>query len=877
MLLSARSSIRAAGPALLAGLLIASRALALTPDHRLERTVVPTSESLRLDLDAGKPGYGGSARIALKITAATDSFQFHALDLELGKVALRGPRGPVTLRLRRGPHGVVTARAASRLAAGAYTFDLAFTNPFDTRGDGLYRLEAGGEHYIASQFEAVAARRAFPCWDEPEFKIPWTLTVTVPRAHLAISNTPVARDTVVGETRTITFERTPPLPSYLIAILAGPWETVPVPGMSVPGRIVTVRGATGLAGLAAAETPKILAALERYFGQPYPFKKLDLIAVPQFWAGAMENAGAVTFRDRVLLLDPREAGARERRDLIAFAAHELAHMWFGDFVTMRWWDDLWLNESFASWMGDKVTQEVAPEYEMPLAEVEETQRAMLRDAQRSTRPIRAPIDGFDNIDEAFDELAYQKGQAVLGMIEQWLTPETFQRGIRGYLAAHAWGNAAGADLWNALSQASGRDVSPVASSYLGQAGLPILTVTVREGPALELAQYRFYNLGATPPAESKWLTPVTFKYSDGAAVHTRTVMVSDTPRVVVLEDARRVAWVLPNADERGYYHWAVDRDTRWTLVDRATELMSPRERMGFVNNLAAGLDAGLVSSDETLQMLARIAADPQPQVVEAVLGALDRVRMRLIVPDLEDAFALYVRKNLTPALERVGPAPIAGEPRSVTLLRPRLLWWLGRYGRDAGVLARARALADSCLADPAAVDPSLVETALGLAAGDGDAARFEAYRQRFEQARTPLVRNRFLGALGAFRDSTLVERALDYTLTDAVRPNDMRAVWLNVFQEPRNQEHAFRWMTRHYDAVAGRMPDYERAFLVRVAGGCSPERLEAARSFFIAERRPPGYELEEAKVADQVTDCATLRLHEGNTIRFYLTSLSAAK
>ena len=248
-----RSLIRAAGPTLLAGLLIASRALALTPEHRLERTVVPTSESLRLDLDAGKPGYAGSARIALKVAAATDSFQFHALDLELGKVTLRGPRGPVTLRWRPGPHGVVTARAASRLAAGPYTLEITFRNEFDTRGDGLYRLEAGGEHYIASQFEAVAARSAFPCWDEPEFKIPWTLTVTVPRAHLAISNTPVARDTVAGETRTIAFERTPPLPSYLIAILAGPWETVPVPGMSVP------------AGFGDAGMPVGLQLIANYF------------------------------------------------------------------------------------------------------------------------------------------------------------------------------------------------------------------------------------------------------------------------------------------------------------------------------------------------------------------------------------------------------------------------------------------------------------------------------------------------------------------------------------------------------------------------------------------------------------------------------------
>src|SRR5439155_17675029 len=345
-------------------------------------------------------------------------------------------------------------------------------------------------------FEATEARCAFPCWDEPEFKIPFQVTLVVPEAHLAIGNTPVETDTVADGQRTVVFERTPPLPAYLLAIATGPLETVPIEGMRVPGRIVTIKGASGVAREAARVTPPLVAALEKYFGLPYPYRKLDLLAVPEFWPGAMENAGAIAFADRILLIDPRAASAGQKRTLVAVDAHELAHMWFGDLVTMKWWDDLWLNESFASWMGDKITQEVAPEYEMPLAEVEETQRAMLRDAQRSTRPIRAPIDVFDNIDEAFDELTYDKGQAVLTMFEAWLGPETFRKGVVAYLKAHAWGSATASDLWASLSKTAGRDVAGPMSTFLDQPGVPLVKVDLLPGGKVRLSQERFLNEGA---------------------------------------------------------------------------------------------------------------------------------------------------------------------------------------------------------------------------------------------------------------------------------------------------------------------------------------------------------------------------------------------
>ena len=316
---------------------------------------------------------------------------------------------------------------------------------------------------------------------------------------------------------------------------------------------------------------------------------------------------------------------------------------------------------------------------------------------------------------------------------------------------------------------------------------------------------------------------------------------------------------------------------RWALVDKATAIMNPRERVGLVNNLSAGLEAGIIPSDEALQMLGSMCADPRPEVVGAVMNALEKVRVIFITPDLDAAFALYIRKQLGPALERFGPAPGPGESQATTLLRPRLMQWVGRRGRDAKVVERAKALADAYLRDPATLDPSLVEATLRLSALDGDKARFAEYQRRFEQAKTPVERSRFLNALGSFRDSALIEKALDYTVSSAVRPNEMYSVWGTVGAEVENRELNYQWMTRHYDALAKRMPPFALAATIRFADGCSPQRLEAAKTFFTPERRAVGFDIELAKTEDHVTDCATLRRLDGNALRNFLNTLAGPK
>ena len=855
-------------------LVLAAPAAADTPPappgsgHRLGTDVVPVFEAIRLTADARKPDYTGSVRIELDVRKPVSAFSLHARDIEVSSVSLTGPAGAVDVRHGGGDRGRLDLATASPLRPGRHVLEIEFSNEYDTQATGLYKVVVGGDAYLFTQFEADDARQAFPCWDEPAFKIPYEMTVVVPEADQAVSNTLPVSDTVKDGQRTVVFGRTKPLPSYLLALATGPLEFVPIPGMSVPGRVVTVKGASAMAGEAVRTTPPVLAALERYFGRPYPYEKLDLIAVPEFWPGAMENAGAVTFRDTVLLLDSRGASAAERRLLVEISAHELAHMWFGDLVTMEWWDDLWLNESFASWMGNKISAETFPEFGTQVEAMAGTQFAMSTDARLSTRAIRQPVSSLDNLLQSADELAYQKGQAVLAMVETWVGPEVFRRGVLDYLTAHEWRNAVAADLWNALSRAAGKDVAGVMATFLDQPGVPLVTVDAVEGNRVRLSQRRFANQGVSPPATT-WRIPVALKYETGGAMRTRVVLLSGPSDTVTLEGP--VAWVHPNAEERGYYRWSVPAATRRAIAEGGERVMTVRERVGFVGNASALLDAGSLRGDEFLELLLPFARDPEPPVVAAVLDSLQKVKRAFVTPDLETTFAGYVRRMLAPSLERIGMERRAGEAEGVSLLRPDLLLWLGRDGRDPAVLAYAAKVTAAYLNDPAGADPSIAGVALKLRALSGDRALFDEYRRRLEAATVPADRERFLTALGYFRAPELVEEALRFAAAGPLRPQEMFEIPQAVGTAVAEEARPYRFVTENYEAIRAKLPPMFLVFMTHFANGCSEDRARQASAFFSeAPHSVPGTDKEMAKVAEGVRDCASLRSREGAVVEAYL-------
>jgi len=819
--------------ALLGMVLIGSPAdLRAADDNRLDRDVLPTFESVRLKLDPALPDYSGAVHIDLTVVTPAESFRLYAKNMDVIRVTLTGPAGAVAVRFEAGDGGQLIVHAESPLAAGAYGLDIDFGNDFDVKANSLYRVKSGGDWYCYTQFESNAAREAFPCWDEPEFKIPFQITVTIPESDAAVSNTPIEKQSTVGGQRTVVFMRTPPLPSYLVAIAGGPFEFVPIPKLSVPGRVVTVKGSSRLAAEAVRITPPILAALEKYFGRPYPYQKLDLLAVPEFAAGAMENAGAITYREDGLLVDPSTASVGQRYGLASTTAHELAHMWFGDLVTMEWWDDVWLNESFASWMGDKITHQVFPEYHTPVRELSGTQDAMVSDARLSTRAIRQSVDAFANVDRLFDELAYQKGQAVLGMLEDWLGPEVFRRGVLEYLKAHEWKNASAVDLWGALSSASGKDIASVTASFLDRSGVPLVSLDLQPDGKVRLRQQRFLNYGLETPRTTLWQIPVTLKYSDGRSVFNQRLLLGEAEQTVALERSPSPAWVYPNAGERGYYRWTVPPAMLQAIAAAAPQALDARERVGFLNNLSSLLDAGLLHGDEYLRTLARFADDSQPEVVSAVIGGLDKMRDVFVTPATSVSYAMVVRQMLRPALKRFGMNRVKGEAEAVSLLRPSLLAMLGIHGRDREVLAWGRLTARRYLDHPDSVDGSVAGTALNMAARESDLALFEEYRARFETTKIPSERMRFLRALGNFRSGALVVRALDYTLSGPLRPQEIFTIPRELADDDELKERTWNWLKRNHWAIVRRIPPFYLSDLPYFAECCDELRAEDAQRFF---------------------------------------------
>jgi len=873
----ARPSRLVLGLALLLTISVPARGFA-SGSGRLLRDVLPTSERLKLNLDARKKSYSGSASIQLRATTAVDSFQFHSEGLKLTRVTLRRAKVLVPSSHEQSAPTTVTVHTKKPLTPGAYTLDLDFTNDFNTVAQGLYRLETGGESYSFTQFEADDARKAFPCWDEPSFKIPYQVTLVVPKAHRAVGNTPIAR-TIPGKlTKTVVFRTTKPMPSYILAMATGPLEFVPIHGMSIPGNVVTVKGKSALAARAAVMAPPIVAAEERYFGRPYPYEKLDILAVPEFWPGAMENAGAVTFRDEVLLVDPKTVSASQLSTLSLYMAHEFAHQWFGDLVTMEWWDDLWLNESFAEWMGDKISDEVNPQYNQRVVDLRETNRAMFTDSRLSTRAIRRPVTALDNLLEAADDLAYKKGQSVLGMFEEWMGPETFQKGVRAYLNEHAWGNTVASDLWDALSKASGKDTKAAMSTFLDQEGIPLVTADLLPDGKVKLSQQRFLSYGVQPPREQLWRIPVALSYSDGASVKTQHVLLTDREMTVTLEGTRAPAWINPNAGPSGYYRWSVSSDMMGRLAADAGRAMSPVERVGFLGNLSALLEGGLLHGDEFTRLVAKFADDSNPEVILAVMDDVAKVRQVFVTRDLAGAYAAYVRKTLGPAMGRFGLSRREGERESVSLVRPALIRFLADDGQDSRALAYADSLAKQHLASPGSVDASLIGAALEMSAMKGDEALFQEYKKRFEEAEIPAERASYLGALGFFRDPKIADEAIRYTLTGPLRPQEIFTIPSSQAQSFEYEDVPYKWMSENFGTIASKIPPMFMVFMPVTASGCSMERLGKAKVFFAdPQHQVPGTDKELAKVEDQVTDCANLRQREGALVAAYLTTQVGAR
>ena len=736
-------------------------------DYRLPRTVIPRRYDLVVEPDLEAFTFHGSVRIGIDVVEPTDTVHLNAVDLDLADVAIEDSTG-VVRRAVSVEHKPEFERAAlafgELLDVGEHTLSIDFSGELNDRLRGFYRSTYtdtdGTEHVLATtQFEATDARRAFPCWDEPDLKAVFGVTLVIPNELTAVSCGPeISSELVDGGKRRVRFGDTMRLSTYLVAFIVGDLEaTDPVDVDGVPLRVLHTLGKSHLVEFALEAGEHALRYFSDYYGMPYPGGKLDMVAIPDFAAGAMENLGAITYRETPLLVDPAVPTQPELESVAATVAHEIAHMWFGDLVTMRWWNGTWLKEAFATFMEMKCTDAFRPQWKTWLGFGPTRDAAMEIDALEATRSIEFPVHSPDDANAMFDTITYEKGSAVLRMLEQYLGENVFRKGIAHYLTEHAFGNTETDDLWRSLQAASGQPVGDIAHEWIFQGGLPQVHVEPVEG-GVRLSHDCFRYLGEAP---HQWSVPVRYRVGDR---HDR-VLVGDEPVVVETDEP-----VVVNAGGSGFYRTRYDAELLDSLT-RAIGDAEPEERFSLVADSWANVLAGDTSIDGYLEVVAGLGGETEPSVWEAALGGLGEID-RIVSSDDRHLVAGFVRRLLRPPAVELGWTPDPDEGDLTRRLRGLVHGALGTLGADPDTRHAARSFVDTWLATPNAVDGEVANAALSIAARSGGRAEFDRFVAARDEAESPQDKVRLLRAATQIPDAEASLDVVDMVLDGRVRRQD---------------------------------------------------------------------------------------------------------
>lgn len=802
---------------------------------RLPPGVVPTAYQLALTVDPNQEHHSGEVHIAVNVTQPSSRIRLHAAEITVSSAVLSIVGRSLAAKPRQRNSDVLDLEFAQPFPTGKGTLHIVFTGRLEDKdSQGLFRQKEGGEWYAFTQFESISARRAFPAFDEPGWKVPWTLSLTVPKSMTAVANTPMVREAAVDtEHKRVEFQTTRPLPSYLLAFGVGPFDILDG-GMAgkTPVRFITPRGRASEASFAASMTPDILARLENYFGTPYPFEKLDVMALPMTLSfGAMENPGLVTFSSLRLLAKPGEESTPFKRYFVSTQAHELAHMWFGNLVTMAWWDDLWLNESFASWMADKITSQMPAEYLGESGTQEARAWAMHTDRLLSTSQIYQPVTGsFSQGDPLGGQVAaivYGKGQATLAMFETWLGADRFQAGVRRYMAQHAWSNATGEDFVAALAQDDTR-LAGAFKSFTHQPGIPRVNVALdcSAKPVLKLAQSRFLPLGVKAPTPSLWAVPVTVRTPSGSA----QLLLNEPTGALSLPDATCPAWVLANAGGSGYYRAVYAKGAMATLMRSAP--LNQAELLANLNDVQALTESGDMAVAEALELAGRFTAHPSRDVSEAALGLIANMEV-LLEPADRPAYAALWQREFGARARSLGLLEKPSDTQDDRLIRSN---WVGRFaelGQDASLQAQAKTLAYAWLTDRQSLPVNSRGRVLRAAALNADRAFFDALVSAALASPDRRERADIYGALGNFRTPELTQAGRSLWLSPA---HDVREVMTAARTRGRSevvQESLFQFMDHHFTGLSGKLPtEMVARFPQMFAGACTEQQAQKMETLF---------------------------------------------
>jgi puromycin-sensitive aminopeptidase len=738
--------------------------------YRLPRTVVPSRYDLLLepDLDAGT--FTGVIEAAVEVTEPVTEIVLNANELELTEATLTAPDGravEVATILSDEETERATIALAQAAEAGSWSLRISFGGELNPRLTGFYRStyqQNGHRHVIGTtHFEATDARRAFPCWDEPDLKAVFGITIVVRDGLFAVSNGPeIGREALDDGRVRIRFADTMPMSTYLAAWVVGPLEaTSPTHADGVPIRVVHVPGKGNLTAFALETSVHSLNWFSDYYGIPYPEQKLDNVAIPDFAQGAMENVGCITYREQVLLVDPDRATREERVDIAETIAHEIAHMWFGDLVTMRWWNGIWLNEAFATFMSMLAVDAYRPDWGIWNDFIRARTSALEVDALETTRPIEYEVRSPDDASGMFDTLTYVKGGAVLRMLEQWLGPERFRDGIRRYLAKHAYGNTETHDLWDALEEETGEPVRRIMDAWIFQPGYPAISAG-RDGAKVRFRQQRF--IPSKPDDDTTWPVPLMVRQVAGAEERLDRILIeADGAELDLLAPD---AVVVANAGSASFVRVWYDDELRERIAARGLDVLSPEERYALVDDAWAAVVGGRSPVASFLELVGGLADESDLRVWQAILTGLGWLD-RFVDDEPRERLRAFVRDLLRPAVSRLGWEPDPAEGDLTRALRGQLVQSLAILGADPEALAQARELELE-----GGGDPQLLQAAVEAVASEGSAEDLERFWSRYRDASTPQEEERYLFAMARFPGGSEIDRILDASVSDDVRTQD---------------------------------------------------------------------------------------------------------
>jgi aminopeptidase N/puromycin-sensitive aminopeptidase len=791
---------------ILASIIFVLAIFSMAGAQRLPEVARPENYKLTFTPDLETATFAGDETISIQVLKPTSEITLNAAEIDFHDITITS--GGTTQKAsgtcdKEKEIAVLTLEKP--LAPGAATIHITYAGILNSEMRGLYLgKDDQGRKYAASQFEATDARRAFPSFDEPDYKATFDITAVADKGLVAISNQKIVSDMPgPGDKHTVRFATTAKMSPYLAALVVGNFEYIEGEADGIPIRVYSTPGKKEMGKFALESAEHVLSYYDKYFSIKYPYGKLDLVGLPDFSAGAMENTGCITFREVILLIDEKQGSVDLKKTIASVIAHEMAHQWFGDLVTMKWWDDIWLNEGFATWMSSKPIEAWKPEWNFNLDDVSGTGGTMNTDSLANTRPIHQAAETPAQIQELFDGIAYGKAAAVLRMLESYLGEETFRAGVNAYIQQHQYANATADDFWDAQTKTSKKPVNQIMPTFVKQAGVPIINVKSQcsgGSTTVTLDQRRYYydREKFQAPNDQLWQVPLCMKSSAGNGAPKCELL---TKRQEAFTLPGCSSWVLANAGATGYYRVGYQPDAVRALANDAESKLSPAERIALQTDIWASVRVGREPVGDYLAFAQGLGSDRNRAVLEDVLGRLNFIGLYLVTDSDRESYRVWLRQYLSPMLKDVGWEPMPGESDEQRTLRARLFNALGYDARDPEVLAQARKIADKALDNPASVDRELAGSAFRLAALSGDQAFYDRLLAGLKNAKSPEEYYMSLFTLPRFGNPKLLQRTLDYAISPDVRSQDALGLISSVMSNPAGEKLAWDFVLAHWDAV----------------------------------------------------------------------------